>query len=96
LTKDISNKSFSVDPLFTFSGMYNHTEPAVAYSRLSSLFMLSLAHFDQYYQILLAQGVGMGIGSGIIYVASLAIQVHHWTVRRSLAMGVVVTGKFAM
>ncbi|KAI0311456.1 hypothetical protein OF83DRAFT_1030937, partial [Amylostereum chailletii] len=33
-----------------------------------SIFMLSLAHTDQYYQIYLSQGLGMGIGAGILYV----------------------------
>jgi hypothetical protein len=55
--------------------------------------MLSLASPDHYYQIFLSQGVGMGIGSGLIYLPSMAVQAHHWKVRRSLAMGVVITGQ---
>ncbi|TFY78804.1 hypothetical protein EWM64_g5208 [Hericium alpestre] len=43
-----------------------------------SLFMLSLAHPDQFYQIFLSQGLGMGIGSGLLYVPVMAIQAHHW------------------
>ena len=54
--------------------------------------MLSLAQLNQYYQIFLCQGVGMGIGAGLIYVPALAIQAHHFRQRRALAMGIVVTG----
>jgi MFS family permease len=58
-----------------------------------SLFMLSLVRLDRYYQIFLSQGVGMGIGSGLIYLPSMAVQTHHWKKRRSMAMGIVITGK---
>ncbi|KIM75300.1 hypothetical protein PILCRDRAFT_680559 [Piloderma croceum F 1598] len=57
-----------------------------------SLFMLSLAHVDSYYQIFLSQGVGMGIGAGLIYLPAMAVQAHHWKTRRALAMGIVITG----
>jgi MFS family permease len=57
-----------------------------------SLFMLSLAHIDRYYQIFLAQGIGLGLGSGLIYLPSMVVQAHHWRARRALAMGVVITG----
>jgi hypothetical protein len=58
----------------------------------SSLFMLSLAHVDSYYQIFLSQGVGMGIGAGLIYLPAMAVQAHHWKDRRALTMGIVITG----
>jgi MFS family permease len=54
--------------------------------------MLSLAQLNHYYQIFLCQGVGMGIGAGLLYVPALAIQAHHFRQRRALAMGIVVTG----
>ncbi|RDB20144.1 Riboflavin transporter MCH5 [Hypsizygus marmoreus] len=57
-----------------------------------SVFMVSLAHHDQYYQIFLAQGPGMGIGAGFLYVPAMAIQAHHWQNRRALAMGIVISG----
>ena len=59
-----------------------------------SLFMVSLAHHDKYYQIYLSQGLGMGIGAGLLYVPAMAVQAHHWKSRRALAMGIVVTGNF--
>lgn len=55
--------------------------------------MVSLAHHDKYYQIFLSQAVGMGIGSGLIYVPALAVQAHHWRSRRALAMGIVMSGR---
>jgi hypothetical protein len=54
--------------------------------------MLSLAHLDRYYQIFLAQGVGAGIGSGLIYMPSVAIQAHYWREHRALVMGLAITG----
>ncbi|KIM82760.1 hypothetical protein PILCRDRAFT_820057 [Piloderma croceum F 1598] len=57
-----------------------------------SLFMLSLVNIEHYYQIFLSQGLGMGIGAGMIYTPAMAVQAHHWKARRSLAMGVVITG----
>jgi len=55
-------------------------------------FMLSLAHFDKYYQLFLAQGLGVGIGIGLLFLPALAIQGHYWKKRRALAMGLVLTG----
>lgn len=57
-----------------------------------SLFMLSLAHRDKYYQIYLSQGLGFGIGAGLIYGPVVAIQAHYWRKRRALAMAIVNTG----
>ncbi|KAF9069387.1 major facilitator superfamily domain-containing protein [Rhodocollybia butyracea] len=48
-----------------------------------SLFMLSIAHTDKYYQIFLSQGVGMGIGAGLIYLPAVAVQSRHWQAHRS-------------
>ncbi|KDQ24022.1 hypothetical protein PLEOSDRAFT_1048021 [Pleurotus ostreatus PC15] len=56
------------------------------------LFMVSLAHTDTYYQVYLSQGVGLGVGAGLLYVPAVAVQAHHWKRRRAFAMGVVVTG----
>ncbi|OBZ76523.1 hypothetical protein A0H81_03492 [Grifola frondosa] len=43
-----------------------------------SLFMLSLADTTKYYQIILSQGIGFGLGAGLIYVPALTVQAHHW------------------
>lgn len=55
--------------------------------------MVSLAHTDIYYQVYLSQGLGLGIGAGLLYVPAVAVQAHHWKKHRAFAMGVVVTGK---
>lgn len=54
--------------------------------------MLSLADTSQYYQLLLSQGFGMGIGGGLILVPAISVQAHHWQKRRALAMGITFTG----
>ncbi|KAH9934401.1 major facilitator superfamily domain-containing protein [Fomitopsis serialis] len=56
------------------------------------MFMLSLAHPQKYYQLVLSQGIGMGIGSGLMLVPAMSVQAHHWRTRRSLAMGIVMMG----
>lgn len=48
--------------------------------------MLSLAKEDQYYQIILAQGVGMGIGVGLCYVPALVTAALHFPGRQAIAM----------
>ncbi|KIJ37797.1 hypothetical protein M422DRAFT_781574 [Sphaerobolus stellatus SS14] len=57
-----------------------------------SLFMVSISHPDKYYQLYLSQGLGMGIGAGLLYVPSVAVQAHHWRARRALAMGSSIGG----
>lgn len=79
--------------LFTFScvHMYQDTcRPLIARLRL---FMVSLAHPDKYYQLFLSQGIGMGIGAGLVYIPVLAVQSDHWGPRRTLAMGFASSGK---
>ncbi|KAF8890382.1 MFS general substrate transporter [Infundibulicybe gibba] len=60
-----------------------------------SLFMLSLAQHDQYYQVFLSQGLGMGIGIGLTFVPTMSVTVHHFKRRRALASGVVLSGSSA-
>ncbi|ETW75337.1 MFS monocarboxylate transporter [Heterobasidion irregulare TC 32-1] len=59
---------------------------------LFSLFMLSLAREGQYYQVFLAQGIGMGAGLGICFLPTSGIVPNHFTRRRALAMGITTTG----
>ncbi|KZT71789.1 MFS general substrate transporter [Daedalea quercina L-15889] len=56
------------------------------------IFMLSLADPTKYYQILLAQGIGMGVGGGFMLVPALSLQGHYWKKHRSMALGLVVCG----
>ncbi|KAK2460860.1 hypothetical protein APHAL10511_007330 [Amanita phalloides] len=57
-----------------------------------SLFMLSLSHPGQYYQVVLAQGLANSIAIGILYVPSIAIVSHYFKRRRAFAMGVAAAG----
>ncbi|KAK7047437.1 hypothetical protein VNI00_006668 [Paramarasmius palmivorus] len=57
-----------------------------------SLFMVSIAHTDKYYQLFLAQGLAAGIGAGLVYLPAVAVQSHHWRRRRPVAMGIVISG----
>ncbi|KAK0469772.1 MFS general substrate transporter [Desarmillaria tabescens] len=56
------------------------------------LFMTSLTQEQQFWQIFLAQGIGLGIAVGIVYVPALGIVSHHFKKRRSLVMGIVGSG----
>lgn len=66
--------------------------PRILIASPPSFFMLSLASVNSYYQLFLAQGVGLGLGAGLIYMPSMAIQAHYWRRRRALVMGIVITG----
>ncbi|KAF7336186.1 MFS general substrate transporter [Mycena venus] len=57
-----------------------------------SLFMLSLCKPQKLYQILLAQGIGLSLGAGIVCVPSLVVVSHYFLKRRALAMVVVASG----
>ncbi|KAI0737623.1 MFS general substrate transporter [Daedaleopsis nitida] len=57
-----------------------------------SLFMHSLAKPDAYYQILLSQGLGAGIGAGMLYIPCVAILSQYFHKRRALAMTVAASG----
>ena len=43
-------------------------------------------------QILLTQGIGLGVAQGMLYVPSLAVASHYFCQRRTLAMSLVAAG----
>ncbi|KAJ6468940.1 MFS general substrate transporter [Mycena sanguinolenta] len=57
-----------------------------------SLFMLSLCQRQQLYQMFLAQGIGLGLSAGMVYVPSIAVVSHYFQKRRTLAMAIVASG----
>ncbi|KAH9477434.1 MFS-type transporter pytF [Psilocybe cubensis] len=59
---------------------------------LLSLFMLSLAKENMFYQVFLSQGVGLGLAIGIIYTPISSAVSQHFIERRGLAMGIITTG----
>lgn len=43
-------------------------------------------------QVFLAQGIGMGLGAGTVYIPSVAVLSHYFHKRRALAMTIVASG----
>lgn len=59
---------------------------------LLCIFMLSIAQSHHFYEIFLSQGIGLGLASGFMFLPSISIITHYFSVRRSFIMGVVVAG----
>jgi MFS family permease len=56
------------------------------------LFMLSLCQPHHYYQHFLSQGVGQGLGMGLMFLPCLTVTSHYFRRRRSFVMGIVISG----
>lgn len=54
--------------------------------------MLMTSFTTKYYQILLAQGVCMGLGMGLIYIPCVAVLASYFRRRRALALGFAAAG----
>jgi MFS family permease len=54
------------------------------------MFMTSLCH--TYWQVILAQGITVGIGCGLAFLPSAAILAQYWAKHRALAIGLASTG----
>ncbi|KAI0717823.1 major facilitator superfamily domain-containing protein [Cerioporus squamosus] len=74
------------------AGYFRHVQIAGSILLVFSIFMLSLTQQDHYYQVFLAQGLGVGLGVGMLFIPSLSIVSHHFRKRRALATGVAVSG----
>jgi MCP family monocarboxylic acid transporter-like MFS transporter 10 len=57
--------------------------------------MLSLSQPQQFYQVFLTQGLGVGISLGFLFLPALSVLSHHFARRRALAMGIAVSGSSA-
>jgi len=57
-----------------------------------SMFGLSLARPGQFYAILLAQGIGLGLAQGLLFVPTMAVVSQYFCQRRTLAMSLVISG----
>ncbi|GJJ15021.1 hypothetical protein Clacol_009294 [Clathrus columnatus] len=53
--------------------------------------MLSFAQPHNYYQVFLAQGVGVGLGMGLICLPSVTLGFHYFKRRRGVAVGIIST-----
>ncbi|TBU21908.1 MFS general substrate transporter [Dichomitus squalens] len=74
------------------AGYFRHVQLAGSLLHVFSIFMLSLTTPERYYQVLLAQGVGVGLGAGMLFLPSLSVVSHHFRRRRALATGIAVSG----
>lgn len=59
---------------------------------LFSYFMLSLAKPNHYYQVFLAQGLGVGLGMGLLYIPSISICFHYFKRKRAMVSGIASIG----
>ncbi|KAF8152955.1 major facilitator superfamily domain-containing protein [Crassisporium funariophilum] len=57
-----------------------------------SLFMISISKPEHYYQVFLAQGLGVGIAAGIMYIPAIGVVSHYFQRRRALAIGIATSG----
>ncbi|KAH9837960.1 uncharacterized protein C8Q71DRAFT_755378 [Rhodofomes roseus] len=73
-------------------GYFHHIMISGSLLYVFSLMMLSIANPTRYYELLLAQGISGGLGTGLLVVPALSVQSHHWRRRRALAMGIVLMG----
>ncbi|KAK7449285.1 hypothetical protein VKT23_013428 [Stygiomarasmius scandens] len=86
------------------AGYFHHMMALGSFFQVFSMFMLSLARQEQYYQyahtpvflessqIFFAQAVGIGLGMSLIFIPSLTIISHHFRKRRAFVTGMAVTG----
>ncbi|KAJ7594143.1 major facilitator superfamily domain-containing protein [Mycena floridula] len=74
------------------AGYFRHLLFSASVLQVFSIFMLSLAKRDHFYQVFLSQAVGVGLSQCLMFLPSLAILGQHFEARRSLAMGIAVTG----
>ena len=54
--------------------------------------MMMTSICTKYWQIILAQGIIVGIGNGLLFVPSIALLPTYFTARRALAMGIAAAG----
>lgn len=77
--------------LYNFSYVWT-TRIIARHWPLARFYMLSLAKPQQLYQVFLAHGVGVGLALGFLFLPALALMAHHFQRRRTLAMGIVMSG----
>ncbi|KAI0672576.1 MFS general substrate transporter [Trametes maxima] len=79
------------------AGYFHYVQIAGSLLLVLSIFMLSLVQPNAYYQVFLAQGLGIGLSVGLLFLPSLSIVAHHFSLprRRALATGIVVSGASA-
>ncbi|KAJ7115568.1 major facilitator superfamily domain-containing protein [Mycena crocata] len=74
------------------TGYFHHMMLLGSILYVLCIFLLSLTQPGQFYQVFLAQAVGMGTFPALILLPSFTIVSHHFKRRRALAMGIVTSG----
>jgi MFS family permease len=72
------------------AGYYNTLFVTGAFLEVFGVMMTSIS--TKYYQVFLAQGITVGIGSGIIFTCGVSIVGTYFSTRRAFAMGLVSSG----
>ncbi|KAF9224168.1 MFS general substrate transporter [Gyrodon lividus] len=75
-------------------GYFYHLIYGASLLQALSLFMLSLAHPNNYYQVFFAQGIGSGCAAGLLYIPSMAVVSHYFNKRREQVMTFVASGAY--
>lgn len=74
------------------TGYFYHLMIGGSFLLVFSLFMLSISEAEQYYQVFLTQGLGVGIAVGATYIPGVAVISHYFRKRRALAIGIATSG----
>jgi MFS transporter, MCT family, solute carrier family 16 (monocarboxylic acid transporters), member 10 len=74
------------------AGYFYHIVSLSSLLYVFAYYMLSLSQENAFYQVFLSQGVAAGIALGFLFLPAIGVIAHHFRRRRSLAMGIVVSG----
>ncbi|KAH1508203.1 hypothetical protein KXX06_008239, partial [Aspergillus fumigatus] len=74
----------------TDAGFFKVTLATGALLEVFCIFMTSLC--TEYWQLFLTQGVGQGIGCGLMFCPTVALMATYFTTKRALAIGIVACG----
>lgn len=74
----------------TDAGYFKVTLATGALLEVFSIFMTSLT--TKYWQLFLAQGVGQGLGCGLMFCPTIALMPTYFTSKRSIAVGIMACG----
>ncbi|KAF4119558.1 solute carrier family 16, member [Geosmithia morbida] len=72
------------------AGYFRHCLFAGAFLQVIGFVLLSFA--DRYYQVLLSQGVCVGLGHGLLFTPSLSVTSSYFKANRALALGISAAG----
>jgi MFS family permease len=81
--------AYVVGPLFDHGYFYHLMWTGLFFSTFGMM-MTNLC--TKYYQVLLAQGLCLGIGSGCLFTPAMAVVSTWWSTRKNLAVGICAIG----